>query len=318
MSKKFEVLSEFLSDTMQMTKIYQPIMIAEILIHGGKATANQIAEAISGPERKNVEYFKRGVIRNAGPVLSEGRDIVVENSGTYFLKGFEELTQTDIFKLIMLCDCQANDFIDRSGAKAWEKGKPIYIPGLIKYLVLRRAKKRCEICWTSDEVKPLDAVHIVPRKLGGSDDESNLQALCSACIDQVGLNTNKALSHMHDSYGHRDGDCVLCDVSHKSIIAENELAFLMHNADPVTELHSLIIPKRHVSDFFELYQPERNAMNELLEMQRRNIMEYDKRVKGFNVGNDIGALAGQTIMHSHTHLIPRRSGDNVKSRSGTH
>ena len=74
-------------------------------------------------------------------------------------------------------------------------------------------------------------------------------------------------------------------------------------------LHALIIPKRHVLDHFELYQPERNAVQQLLESQRLEVMNADMSITGFNVGNNVGETAGQTVMHCHTHLIPCRTGD---------
>ena len=90
---------------------------------------------------------------------------------------------------------------------------------------------------------------------------------------------------------------------------ENELAIAVRDAFPVTALHTLVIPKRHVADYFELYQPERNAMQQLLESQRFKLLEEDQSITGFNVGNNVGESAGQTVMHCHTHLIPRRAGD---------
>jgi ATP adenylyltransferase len=57
-------------------------------------------------------------------------------------------------------------------------------------------------------------------------------------------------------YEDRDPNCVFCKVDTKRVIAENELCYAIRDLYPVTPHHTLIIPKRHVSDFFELYQPE--------------------------------------------------------------
>jgi diadenosine tetraphosphate (Ap4A) HIT family hydrolase len=78
----------------------------------------------------------------------------------------------------------------------------------------------------------------------------------------------------------------------------------------------LIIPKRHVSDYFDLFQPERNAMQALMEQQRNLILQSDPSVTAFNVGINAGADAGQTIFHCHMHLIPRRKGDVEEPRGG--
>ena len=121
---------------------------------------------------------------------------------------------------------------------------------------------------------------------------------------------------INKSYEHRESGCIFCEIPKERVIAENELAYAILDAFPVTEQHTLIIPKRHVSDYFELHQPERNAMQRLLEERRQAIMDSDNTVTGFNVGNNVGEDAGQTVMHCHTHLIPRRKGDVEEPRGG--
>ena len=88
------------------------------------------------------------------------------------------------------------------------------------------------------------------------------------------------------------------------------------DAFPVTEHHTLVIPKRHVSDYFELYQPERNAIEQMLHEQHQSILRQDDKVTGFNVGINPGASAGQTVFHVHVHLIPRRKDDVEDPRGG--
>jgi ATP adenylyltransferase len=94
------------------------------------------------------------------------------------------------------------------------------------------------------------------------------------------------------------------------------LCYSIRDAFPVTELHTLIIPKRHVADYFDLYQPERNAIDQMLQNQRKSILELDNSVTGFNVGANVGQSAGQTVFHVHVHLIPRRDGDVSEPRGG--
>ena len=118
------------------------------------------------------------------------------------------------------------------------------------------------------------------------------------------------------SYEDRMPGCLFCEIPKERIIAENELAYAIYDGFPVTKFHTLIIPKRHISDFFSLYQPERNAISQLLELQRQKILETDNSVTGFNVGNNIGEDSGQTVMHCHTHLIPRRKSDVAEPRGG--
>jgi diadenosine tetraphosphate (Ap4A) HIT family hydrolase len=71
-----------------------------------------------------------------------------------------------------------------------------------------------------------------------------------------------------------------------------------------------------VPDYFDLMQPERNAIDRLLLDARRRTMETDGNVVAFNVGINSGIAAGQTVMHTHVHLIPRRAGDVPEPRGG--
>jgi ATP adenylyltransferase len=100
------------------------------------------------------------------------------------------------------------------------------------------------------------------------------------------------------------------------IVASNTLAYAVRDTSPVTLLHTLILPNRHVVDYFELDTDERDAIDELLREVRRDILTRDAAVAGFNIGINIGAVAGQTIFHCHVHLIPRRPGDVANPRGG--
>ena len=111
-------------------------------------------------------------------------------------------------------------------------------------------------------------------------------------------------------------DCIFCNIDSTRIIAENELCFAIRDAFPVTDRHTLVLPKRHVSDYFDLHQPERNANEAMLHDQREKILKEDPTVTGFNVGINAGASAGQTVFHVHVHLIPRRDGDVAEPRGG--
>ena len=110
--------------------------------------------------------------------------------------------------------------------------------------------------------------------------------------------------------------CQFCELSQSRIIAANEWAVGIRDAYPVTEGHSLVIPRRHIADFFSLTAEEALACNTLLSELRTTILAADKSVSGFNIGVNAGADAGQTIFHCHVHLIPRRHGDVENPRGG--
>ena len=106
-----------------------------------------------------------------------------------------------------------------------------------------------------------------------------------------------------------------CQVSGVTI-AERPQAFSVYDNYPVTDLHSLILPRRHVASFFELTLRECEECIELLHETRDMVRKADGRITGFNVGINDGRDAGQTISHCHIHLIPRRKNDVERPMGG--
>jgi len=113
-----------------------------------------------------------------------------------------------------------------------------------------------------------------------------------------------------------DTACLLCSLPTERIVHSNDLAFTILDGFPVTLGHTLVIPKRHVIDYFGLTPEELAACDDLLRQTRSSLMANDATIEGFNIGMNAGAAAGQTIFHCHTHLIPRRVGDVESPRGG--
>jgi ATP adenylyltransferase len=112
-------------------------------------------------------------------------------------------------------------------------------------------------------------------------------------------------------------DCIFCKKINYKVLKETNYFFIIRDtAYPVTEHHTLIITKRHVSDFFELSDEETKEFNQLLKDQKKELENIDNKITGFNVGVNVGKDAGQSIMHCHIHLIPRRKGDVEDPRGG--
>ena len=112
-------------------------------------------------------------------------------------------------------------------------------------------------------------------------------------------------------------DCIFCKKINCKVLEERKYFFIIRDtAYPVTEHHTLIISNRHVSNFFELDSEENKELSIILKNQKEELQNLDKTITGFNVGVNIGKDAGQSIMHCHIHLIPRREGDVEDPRGG--
>tara|TARA_B100002051_G_scaffold34968_1_gene28316 strand:- start:9 stop:407 length:399 start_codon:yes stop_codon:yes gene_type:complete len=112
-------------------------------------------------------------------------------------------------------------------------------------------------------------------------------------------------------------DCIFCNKTNCKVISSTKHFFIIRDtAYPVTKHHTLIITHRHVDDYFDLNKEEINDLDEILKNQKRELKQLDKEITAFNIGVNIGRDAGQSIMHCHIHLIPRRKGDVEDPRGG--
>ena len=110
--------------------------------------------------------------------------------------------------------------------------------------------------------------------------------------------------------------CLFCNISNNDFELENELAYASYDTYPVSKYHALIVPKRHVENYFELNSEEVLACDDLLKKLKKKLEIIDDTIEGFNVGSNSGKTAGQSINHCHIHLIPRRSGDVENPQGG--
>lgn len=99
-----------------------------------------------------------------------------------------------------------------------------YVPGSIRYEVLKRAGGRCELCGIPHQERALEVDHIVPRKEGGPDDLANYQALCWKCNANKGARDSTDFRQLRDLHQHRESECAFCDMDSKRVVAENALA----------------------------------------------------------------------------------------------
>ncbi|MFC1567825.1 HIT domain-containing protein [Pseudomonadota bacterium] len=314
----FKILSEFIQNKMRMSHIYQPVMIKFLLEKRGQASVQDIAKELLSYDESQIEYYQKIVQNMVGKVLLS-HEVVSKDAKLYSLNDFDQLSASEVSELKILCESKLNEFIEHRGQTAWQHRKKSsgYISGTIRYEVLKRAKFHCELCGISADKKALEVDHIIPRNKDGTDDLSNLQALCYSCNAMKRDRDDTDFRVIRESFDRKEDDCLFCHIEkERAIIAENELAFAIHDGYPVTNMHTLVIPKRHVQSYFGLGRSEINACNQLLEQCKDEIISKDSDVSGFNVGINDGQSAGQTIFHCHIHLIPRRAGDVEKPKGG--
>lgn len=318
MPEAYERLKTFLDGKMQMAHIYQPVMLEVLLTHGGRATTREVASAILTHDESQVEYYEQIVKNMPGRVLASHGIVERADDGYALVPDLNALLDHEREELVERCRQAVEKFKQKRGAAIWEHRRPGLgiIPGGVRYDTLKRAGFRCELCGVPAEERALDVDHILPRKHGGTDDPENLQALCWLCNTNKGAGDDTDFRGIRETYALRENGCPFCDIAAVRVVAENALAVLIADGFPVTPGHLLAIPRRHVGDYFDLRQPERNAIQRLLDDQRRVILKDDPEIGGFNVGVNVGADAGQTVFHAHVHLIPRRSGDVENPRGG--
>ncbi len=110
-------------------------------------------------------------------------------------------------------------------------------------------------------------------------------------------------------------ECVFCTLPPERIIFSNEHAVAINDAYPVSPGHCLVIPRKHVPDWWQLSHEERTSITELVDQLRTQLLDTH-HPQGFNVGFNDGATAGQTVFHFHMHVIPRYKGDVPDPRGG--
>lgn len=109
--------------------------------------------------------------------------------------------------------------------------------------------------------------------------------------------------------------CPFCHPDPERVFLKTELVIGLWDKYPVSPGHALLVPRRHVTGWFEATEEERQALTAALDLARDRILEQH-RPDGFNIGINSGEAAGQTVFHLHVHLIPRYRGDQDDPRGG--
>ena len=114
-------------------------------------------------------------------------------------------------------------------------------------------------------------------------------------------------------------DCPLCSQKDNAIengkLIENDLAYVLMDTNPVSPGHCLIVPRRHVAEFFDATKEEKLAIFDLVD-EMKAIIDKKHAPDAYNIGVNIGKAAGQSVPHIHIHMMPRYFGDIENPRGG--
>ena len=311
---KIEELKEFIKDKMRLSHLYQPLLIKELIENGGKATIRQLAISFLKNDESQISYFEKRIKDMPLKILAK-HGIITRHDDLVELN-VDKISFENKCEINKLCDDKIFEFVSQKGMGVWDYRflDNENIPDSLRYLVLKESNGRCALCGITKEERPLDVDHIIPRSKGGKTVYENLQVLCSKC--NRSKNNKDDQDFRKTNRNKFDDNCIFCRCSENKVLIENDFAYAIEDSFPVTKHHSLIIPRRHFDDVFELSGNELSAIYDLIKVRKNEIKKIDPDVTGFNIGVNSGSSAGQTIFHCHFHLIPRRNGDIENPKGG--
>jgi ATP adenylyltransferase len=297
-------LKDFLKSKMKMSGPYQPVIIKCLLENDGQASLDVIAKELSANDPEAIGYYKEKLKIYPKEVL-KNHDIASLEKGTYKLSADIKLTPEEKQELIVLSSNKMEEFYTKHPYSDFAR----HGWGNLRHKMISD-HPYCTMCGAkpSPDIM-LDIDHIQPASKGGSDDPSNLQVLCHKCNRGKGNDLIKSAKEAHTEYKNHQEDCIFCKMEESRIEFEDDYIFMIKDKYPVTEGHSLIIPKRHVSSALELTDIEMLSIYHTSKIISESLLASDHKIDGFNLGFNVGKDAGQTVFHVHFHIIPRRKGD---------
>jgi len=109
--------------------------------------------------------------------------------------------------------------------------------------------------------------------------------------------------------------CPFCNPAEDEIVLKNNLCYARYDKYPVSPGHLLLIPYRHIPTLFDATDDEQAALLALVR-EAKTLLDEHFHPDGYNIGVNVRAAAGQTVMHLHVHVIPRYTGDVEDPRGG--
>ncbi len=182
-------LLDFLKNRMSMTGDYQPVVIRELLLHGGERTKAELANVFASRDRSVQEYYERIMMRWPKATLVRHGIIEYSKLGSVFRLSDYPSDETVRSEALRVCDEKLQQWEERKETDATPECR-----ASVRYEVLKEAGGKCQLCGIPASIRPMDVDHIVPRskadrngkvrvhgRLVDVDDRENLQALCFTC-----------------------------------------------------------------------------------------------------------------------------------------
>lgn len=183
-------LITFLTKTMSMTDVYQPVIIKELLLNDGECTKDQLAKTLAGYDPAIHDYYRRVVMRYPKTTLAKHGIIRYERQSGKFCLNFKISDDRQIRDAILVCD----DKIQKWMLGRRDPDKSALADAPVRYRVLKASNKKCALCGIPSSLRPIDIDHIEPKSTADKygkvvvngrqvhvDSEENLQALCFKC-----------------------------------------------------------------------------------------------------------------------------------------
>jgi diadenosine tetraphosphate (Ap4A) HIT family hydrolase len=309
----FPELRDFLSKKMRMSEIYQPAVIRMLLKNNGEASLQEIAEFIAPLDEEIVNYYIDKLKDQPKKVLKNHGIAEIKPRSKFFSSiGCLNFSEAERIELIKLCDFKIREWLAKnSSVEAEYRGL-----GRMRHHLLAD-HRYCAMCGLTPEDKvKLDIDHIIPRSMGGGNELSNLQVLCHRCNRGKGNSLIISAAEARKKVRDVHHDCVFCTLPDERVVFNTSKFKIIKDAYPVTEGHTLIIPHRHVESPMALTVDEFKEIHGAIAIAKAHLHSSHENIKGFNLGFNDGETAGQTVMHAHFHVIPRRKGDVAEPRGG--
>ena len=177
----------FLTDTMSMSEVYQPVIIKELLENGGSCSKDQLAARLADHDASVQEYYQKILMRWPKTTLTKHGVVEYDRTSRSFRLTSEE-AMAEREELIGICERKIEEWLENR--KTASEG----ISSSKRYQILKQSRGKCQLCGIPSSLRPIDVDHIVPRSQANKygkvvidgrpvdkDSIENLQALCFKC-----------------------------------------------------------------------------------------------------------------------------------------